>query len=746
LLLASGGWVAGAQRRPVQVCVRDQSGRAIANARISVIGGASSAALSDGSGCTGVTIDSEQAAVQVTREGFGSVTQPVGPGAAVTIVMQPAELREVVEVTATRTPLALDATASSVRRLSLTELAEAPGLGLDDKLRQVAGYQLFRRTSSWVANPTTQGTSLRGLGSTAASRTLVLSDQVPLNDAFGGWIHWNEAPQLAVAGVELMRGGASDLYGSSAIGGVIDVTPVRPQGDSYALDLSGANRNTSSLNGLGTTKVGRTQALMAASLFRTDGYILTAPEVRGVVDVPSNVHSQSGRLELRQDLSQDRGLFLRGNLFNEARNNGTPVTTNATRLWRYVGGGDLGLPASGRLQLRLYGTEQGYRQSFSSIAADRATERLTRLQRVPTQQLGGAVQWAQSYKALTFVAGGDWMDTRATDNETPVSNGVHQATVSISARQRQGGAYGEVLWQPLSWSIAFSSRVDRFRSFDARQVASRASTTLPSTDEYVFDPRLGIVKKLRGGVSLTASGFRAFRGPSMNELYRTGQVGQQTTQANPNLRSERATGFEVGTLLTRARLGSIRTSYFWTQVNRPVAAVTLSSTATSVLLQRQNLGQLTSKGVTVEADARPVGWLNLSAGYQYADSTVTKFQADPTLVGKWTAQVPRNMASMQARLQQPRLGVLAVDLRTSGQQFDDSANIYRLAGYAQVDLYAEHGFPVGSGSRLRVYGAVQNVGGDPVEAGRTPILTLGIPRTVSFGIKLASEPHRAQYQ
>jgi outer membrane receptor protein involved in Fe transport len=165
-----------------------------------------------------------------------------------------------------------------------------------------------------------------------------------------------------------------------------------------------------------------------------------------------------------------------------------------------------------------------------------------------------------------------------------------------------------------------------------------------------------------------------------------------------------------------------------------------------VLLQRQNLGQLTSKGVTVEADARPVGWLNLSAGYQYADSTVTKFQADPTLVGKWTAQVPRNMASMQARLQQPRLGVLAVDLRTSGQQFDDSANIYRLAGYAQVDLYAEHGFPVGSGSRLRVYGAVQNIGGDPVEAGRTPILTLGIPRTVSFGIKLASEPHRAQYQ
>ena len=113
------------------------------------------------------------------------------------------------------------------------QLREAPGFTLDDWLRQVAGFQLFRRTSSWVANPTTEGTSLRGLGSTAASRTLVMSDQVPLNDAYGGWIHWSEIPALAMREVELMRGGASDLYGSSAIGGVIDVVPVVPKSFDY---------------------------------------------------------------------------------------------------------------------------------------------------------------------------------------------------------------------------------------------------------------------------------------------------------------------------------------------------------------------------------------------------------------------------------------------------------------------------------------------------------------------------------
>jgi outer membrane receptor protein involved in Fe transport len=65
--------------------------------------------------------------------------------------------------------------ATSTALLSQQQLEQAPGLALDDSLHSVAGFQLFRRTSSWTANPTSQGLSLRGLGSTGASRTLVVS-------------------------------------------------------------------------------------------------------------------------------------------------------------------------------------------------------------------------------------------------------------------------------------------------------------------------------------------------------------------------------------------------------------------------------------------------------------------------------------------------------------------------------------------------------------------------------------------
>src|SRR3984885_10759215 len=337
--------------RQVQVCVQDERGSPIAGARVLVEGDSSQVVVSSAEGCA--TVNAEpQATLEISRDGFSPVVRALRDQSPVVVTMKVAGALEQVEVTAARSPLALDASASSVRTMTGEQLREAPGFTLDDRLRKVAGFQLFRRTSSWVANPTTEGTTLRGLGSTAASRTLVVSDQVPLNDAYGGWIHWSEIPALAVQDVELMRGGASDLYGSSAIGGVIDVVPVVPKSFDYGLNVAGASENTSIVDGLLAAGRRGWRGLGASSLFRTDGYILTAPEVRGPVDIPSNVHSQSGRMELRRTISSDGDVFVRGNVLNEARSNGTPLQSNGTRIWRYVLGADESVGDVGRFLLR----------------------------------------------------------------------------------------------------------------------------------------------------------------------------------------------------------------------------------------------------------------------------------------------------------------------------------------------------------------------------------------------------------
>src|ERR1700733_9334586 len=279
---------------------------------------------------------------------------------------------ENVTVTAYRSPLSSLDSPASTRIMTTQALHHAAGLPLDDKLRTIPGFELFRRSSSLVANPTSQGVSLRGLGSTSASRSLVVFDNVPLNDPFGGWIHWEELPELDIQSVEVVRGGASDLYGSSAIGGVISVEPFRPKNSTLRLTTSGGSESTVNRALLGTVPLGKWSGLATGGAVATDGYILTAPAYRGPIDQPSNVHSQNALTQIDRDLENSQRLFLRGNVLNEDRHNGTPIQNNGTRLWRYDGGADLN-----DFLVRAYATSEHYRQRFTPINATRTAETLT---------------------------------------------------------------------------------------------------------------------------------------------------------------------------------------------------------------------------------------------------------------------------------------------------------------------------------------------------------------------------------
>ncbi|HSU81928.1 MAG TPA: TonB-dependent receptor plug domain-containing protein, partial [Thermoanaerobaculia bacterium] len=134
-------------------------------------------------------------------------------------------------VTAARSQERLTDAVAPTSVLTREDLARSPGLTLDEQLRQIPGFSLLRRSSSLTAHPTSQGVSLRGLGPSGASRTLVLFDGVPLNDPFGGWVYWNRLPLSGLQAVEVARGSLSQLYGSAAMGGAIQLLPRVPRPD-----------------------------------------------------------------------------------------------------------------------------------------------------------------------------------------------------------------------------------------------------------------------------------------------------------------------------------------------------------------------------------------------------------------------------------------------------------------------------------------------------------------------------------
>ncbi len=725
------------------------TGQPVAGANLQLnIGAHSLQAVSADDGGFQFSTGIEGAAVlQVRAAGFAPFRQTIPASQPVRLRLSLATDVQRVVVTASKTPMALDESANAVQVLSRQALQSSGTIAFGDRLRQVTGLEFFRRSSTLVANPTSQGVSLRGLGSTAASRTLVLANGIPISDPFGGWIYWDQVPALAIDGVEVVSGGVSSLYGSSAVGGVINVIERQPNETNYALDTGYAQENTPHVFALATTMRGPWSGMAAGDFLRTDGYIEVAPDARGPVDTRANVHYQNGEIYLRRIFGERAIGFLRGNVLNEARDNGTPLQKNATRFWRYSSGLNWTTESAGVFALQLFGSQEHYRQSFSSVPAGRSTETLTRLQHVTTQQLGASAQWTKNpFRSLTLLAGADASDVRATDYEVPILHGEPNGLSDTSARQRDVGEYAEAILENHGWTISGSIRGDNFLNLDAVQnlQTGKGPTTqrqIPNRSESIFSPKLGVVRPLDRYITLTASAYRAFRSPTLNELYRQGQVGQEITLANPELRSERATGWEAGSeFALPARNTRIRASYFWTEVNRPVTALTLSVTPSKIVNQRENLGQIRSRGVALDYQAEPYSWLAVTGGYQYANATVTQFVQEPQLVGKWIPQVPHNMATLQVRASKPRIGSIALLGTVSGRQFDDDANVFLLHGYFQLNGYVSRRI----GRRMEVYGAVNNMFDRAIEVGRTPLLTLGTPRMASFGIRIHSPDSTAE--
>jgi outer membrane receptor protein involved in Fe transport len=178
-------------------------------------------------------------------------------------------------------------------------------------------------------------------------------------------------------------------------------------------------------------------------------------------------------------------------------------------------------------------------------------------------------------------------------------------------------------------------------------------------------------------------------------------------------------------------------------VNRPITAVTTNPTSNPIQLTRENLGQIESRGVSIDAQFKPTHWMTLTTGYQHTNATVTKavpasadLPVQAVVVGDWIPQVAHNMATAQLRGYTPKLGTISLQSKISGHQFDDDANTYLLHGYFKLDAYASHDF----GKRFELFSSGENLFNRNIEVGRTPTLTLGTPRVGRIGFLLKFGP------
>jgi outer membrane receptor protein involved in Fe transport len=621
--------------------------------------------------------------------------------AAVNAQPAPPPVTDTITVTATRTETRVADTPASVVVVPASALESSAAATLDDALRQVAGFTLFRRAGSRVANPTAQGVTLRGIGASGASRALVLDEGVPLNDPFGGWVYWGRVPRAALERVEVLRGGASELYGSSAMGGVVQF--IRKTTPALSVDLSAGSEETGTLSVFGAAQRGEWNGSIAGDFFTTGGYVLVREGQRGPVDVEADSEHRALDATVRRGTG-----FLRASYYGEARANGTPLQENETAIWQLAGGGDTRL-AGGTLVLRAYGSDQDYFQTFSAIAANRASERLTIEQSVPSESAGGSAQWSRAIAGRhLFLGGAEVRYVRGESDELRFSPAGTSRVVS-GGMQRTAAVFAEAmatLRPNLTATVAV--RVDAWDNV-RNDTASKASVKA--------NPRLSVLYRANDALSLVASAYTAFRAPTLNELYRGFRVGNVETQPNAALQAENLTAFELG-----ARARNARLTVFWMRTTDTIANVTTGQGNGTIFRQRQNLGSTLSRGAELDAEWRLGRDWRASAGWLYADATVR----DGDLAGRRIPQVPRHQVTGQLQWR-----AVAAQLRWSTAQFDDDRNELPLRGYFVADLFASQ--PVGRG--LAVTLAVENIFNEEVEVSATPVITVGQPRSVRVGVR-----------
>jgi len=587
-------------------------------------------------------------------------------------------------------------TPANVSVLDHNELEQSPGTNLDDRLRDVPGFSLFRRSSSLVAHPTTQGISLRGIGSSGASRTLVLWDGIPANDPFGGWVYWTQFVPDEIGRAEISRGAATSAFGEKAMSGAIGLFSRPPERLHLFSQYEFGNENTHDVSA-GFSQLWSQFAFSgAARAFTTDGYYIVPERIRGRADTLANVRFVTA--DLRADRYTSFGdFFFKTSMLAEERRNGTVLTHNSTGLGtislRYVKEF-----TSDSISLSGFHTREGFHSTFSSVTADRNTDRLSFTQTVPSDATGGSLIW-QHHKSRWNILGGadvDRLGGTSTDHLIPSGERVGGGV------QLQHGVYTQA-----------DATLGPARFFGG------VRHTFTGQNSSFFSPSGGISAghkrwRARGSV------YRSFRAPTLNELYREFRAGNTTTRANPLLQSETLWGAEAGFDYVGER-GTMRVTAYRNSMDGLITNVTLSSSPTAIIRQRANAAQAISRGVEADFRERWKNWLG-ELQYLYVESRyVTGFRV---------AQIPKHQGI--AQLSYTRDGTLAsFALRSYAYQFDDDLNVFRLPGYASAQFVLRQRIVRSLSGEVTLENAFDRI----FYTAFTPTPNIGAPRLVKVGLK-----------
>ncbi|MBB3821644.1 vitamin B12 transporter [Xanthomonas arboricola] len=547
------------------------------------------------------------------------------------------DLDEVV-VTASRTAQTQDQTLAPVTVIDRAQIERRQVTALQDLLRGEAGVSLAN--NGGPGKPTSL--FLRG---TESDQVVVLIDGVRIGSATSGGAALQDLPIEQIERIEIVRGPFSSLYGSEALGGVIQIFTRRPQGSFVPMLSVAAGSNNARRYGAGLA--GRSEG----DLGEAGGWY----SVNAVHDETDGINAYLDTSSSAYDPDRDG-----------YRNDSLSVQGG----WRFNRQWDADVHAL-RAQSR-----NDYDGSVFGGNLSKGVQ----------QTVGGRVRYAPT-DALKFTAsvGG------SSDFSDAYYDGAYVST--YDTRRKQGSLQADITTAPGLLTVGFDWQRDAIASSDNYDADSRIDRAAFAQWQQSFGAQ-SVQASLRrndnsqfGGkttgsllwgwdfaehLRLTASYGTAFKAPTFNELY-------YPDFGNPLLGPETSNSAELG-LRGRYDWGTWTLSAFQTRISDLIAYDASLVDAAHPFGQPNNIDKARIRGAEAGYETALAGWTLRSALTWLAP------QADGEVGhGNW---LPRR-ARQSGRIDADRtVGVFGVgaSLFGSGKRFDDLANTERLAGYGLLDL------------------------------------------------------------
>ena len=566
--------------------------------------------------------------------------------------------------------------------LNRVAIAAAPETTSDALLRELPGSDRTRSNSEF----TNYGQLRLSLNAAGTDRAVALADGFPAQDGFGGQIDWAAFPVAQLTRMEVLRDGASALYGSGAIGGVLDLrTAAPPTGrDAVRADASLAAGTNGAFDAAFSTSANPagTAGFWAGAAIKRDSYFALAPAFSSRIDHASVFTALTTAIKVR--FGKAAHVWQAGvRDANDAQDEGRPnyAQTRVLRQFdvRYAAtGGRLALDAGAFA-----------RQSVVENLADRfptTPGALRYRQYVPSSESGVLAQLTTG----AFTARADFRAVHGSSDQYGPGGALQS---SGSGTQHLAGLALQGVLRTTHAELVAGIRADAV-TFESGRM--NGVPVLARTDR-ALSPRIALRYDLTRTLALRASASGAFRAPYLNELVRGYAIGATQYLPDPALLPERSRSIAAGADFVS---GTTRLTYDVTRtnVNDAIAFVTIDATHQ----RRANVARTRSftQTLTFEHALGSCGDISASASANNA-----RVAAGPAAdIGKQLAYVPQFSANVTARWGGPHTSA-ALSLSYVGQTFADDLNTQPLGSALLAGGRFER--RISSGSSVWI--AVENV-------------------------------------